>query len=216
MANILILVIIILTVLSGYRKNLFRNFFDFLSLFLAFVISLRHFGTFASFVGNLPGIKQVLALLQDKVLSQLSSMDSETVFNMAKLRELNMASEFNYFFEHGSFFKKKDTIVFSELSIGLVTNVLAIVILFTLTLFIVRLIGSFIENSNRMAGLTLIDRSGGMVFSLLKSFIYAAIIALVLQNIASFYNSGFLYDLYHKSALAKFFYEGGVASMFLR
>ncbi|WP_459129418.1 CvpA family protein [Guggenheimella bovis] len=216
MTDILILITILLTLFAGYRKNLFRNFFDFFSIFAALVVAFRLFGTFAGFVQKIPGISHILGAVQKGILSPLSSMDEETQFTLKQLHEINMTPEFNYFFKQGSFFREKESIVFTELAIQLITNIIAIILLYLLVFFLTRFIGGLIENSNKMAGLTSIDRTGGIIFSLLKSFIYASLIAIVVHSVASFYNSGLLYDLYHKSILAKFFYEDAMITFFLR
>ncbi|HHX04157.1 MAG TPA: hypothetical protein GX733_07715 [Tissierellia bacterium] len=213
--DLLILAITAVTLLLAYRKNLFRNFFDFVSLWAALHIGFRYFGEFAVRVEKLPGISHLIDFLKSSLFSKLDTLDEEAKFTLQELKNLNMSDEFNYFFEQGSFFKDKDQIVFSELSLGLVSNVLAIIILVVITLIVVRLLSSFFENSHRMAGLTSVDRVGGLVFSFLKAMVYAAVIVVVAKNIAMFFNSGILYDIYHKSSFASFFYEnGGILASF--
>lgn len=207
--DLLVLVLIVLTVFLGYRKNLFRNFFDFFSLLLGLMVAFKNYGRFAQTVENLPGIKQLLATLK-VFLGEKAGFDQDLSFTLESLQEMDFTKEYNFFFENGSFFRDQREILFSDLSIGLVTNVLAIILLFLGTTFVIRLLGSLIENSNKMAGLTAVDRAGGMIFSFLKALIYAAVIAVVVHNIAGFFNSGILYDLFHESAFAKFFYESGL------
>ncbi|MDI9471833.1 MAG: hypothetical protein GX260_01025 [Tissierellia bacterium] len=213
--DLIILAITAVTLLLAYRKNLFRNFFDFLSLWAALHIGFRHFGAFAVRVEKMPGVSHLLDFLRNSLFSKLDTLDEEAQFTLQELKNLNMSDEFNYFFEQGSFFQEKDQIVFSELSLGLVSNVLAIILLIIFTLIVVRLISSLFENSHRMAGLTTVDRAGGLVFSFLKAMVYAAVIVVTAKNIAMFFNSGILYDIYHKSLFAKFFYDyGGILANF--
>ncbi len=213
--DLLILALIAVTLLLAYRKNLFRNFFDFISLGGALFVGFRYFGEFAVRVEKLPGVSHLLDFLRNSLFSKLDTLDEEAQFTLQELKNLKMSDEFNYFFEQGSFFKEKDQIVFSELSLGLVSNVLAIILLVVGTLIIVRLLSAVFENSHRMAGLTSVDRLGGLVFSFLKAMIYAAVIVVVAKNIAMFFNSGLLYDIYHESSFAAFFYEnGGILTKF--
>lgn len=207
--DLLVIILIALTVFLGYRKNLFRNFFDFFSLLLGLVVAFKNYGRFAQIVEGFPGIKQLLAALK-VFLGEKAGFDQDLSFTLESLSDMDFTKEYNFFFENGSFFREQREILFSDLSIGLVTNVLAIILLFLGTTFVIRLLGSLIENSNKMAGLTSVDRAGGMIFSFLKALVYAAVIAVVVHNIASFFNSGLLYDLYHESAFAQFFYDSGL------
>lgn len=207
--DLFVLIVIALTVFLGYRKNLFRNFFDFFSLLMGLMIAFKNYGRFAQTVEGLPGIKQLLSTLK-VFLGEKAGFDQDLSFTLESLQEMSFTKEYNFFFENGSFFRDQREILFSDLSIGLVTNVLAIILLFLGTTFVIRLLGSLIENSNKMAGLTIVDRAGGMVFSFLKAMIYAAVVAVIVHNMASFFNSGLIYDLFHKSAFAKFFYESGL------
>ena len=207
--DLFVLIVIALTVFLGYRKNLFRNFFDFFSLLMGLMIAFKNYGRFAQTVEGLPGIKQLLSTLK-VFLGEKAGFDQDLSFTLESLQEMSFTKEYNFFFENGSFFRDQREILFSDLSIGLVTNVLAIILLFLGTTFVIRLLGSLIENSNKMAGLTIVDRAGGMVFSFLKAMIYAAVVAVTVHNMASFFNSGLIYDLFHKSAFAKFFYESGL------
>lgn len=212
--DLFIIILIGITMLLGYRKNLFRNFFDFLSLWLSLIVSFRYFGDFAEIVEKIPGISHLLEFLRTNLFTRLDVLDEEAQFTLQELKDLGMSEEFNYFFEQGSFFREKSRLVFSELSLGLVTNVLAIILLVVLTLVVVRLLSSFFENSHRMAGLTNVDRAGGLIFSFLKAMVYAAVIAVVVKNIAMFFNSGLLYDMFHESAFAQFFYDSGILVRF--
>lgn len=207
--DLIIILLMALTVFLGYRKNLFRNFFDFFSLIAGFVVAFKFYGTFANVVEGLPGVKQALAKIRDLLVDKLQ-FDNDVTFKMADINKMNVTEEYKSFFSNGSFFKRSEEIVFSDFSISLVTNVLAIILLFLITLFLVRFIGSFIENSNKMAGLTFIDRGGGVIFSFLKSLIYAGVLAVVVHNISMYFNSGILYDLYNGSSIAKFLFESGL------
>lgn len=207
--DLFVMILIVLTVFLGYRKNLFRNFFDFISLLLGLMVAFKNYGRFAETVEGLPGIKQLLAALK-VFLGEKAGFDQDLSFTLESLQEMDFTKEYNFFFENGSFFRNQREILFSDLAIGLVTNVLAIILLFLVTTFVVRLVGSLIENSNKMAGLTSVDRAGGMIFSFLKAMIYAAVVAVVVHNIASFFNSGLLYELFHDSAFAQFFYDSGL------
>lgn len=203
------LILIVLTVFLGYRKNLFRNFFDFFSLLLGLMVAFKNYGRFAQIVEGLPGIKQLLSTLK-VFLGEKAGFDQDLTFTLESLQEMDFTKEYNFFFENGSFFRNQREILFSDLAIGLVTNVLAIILLFLGTTFVIRLIGGLIENSNKMAGLTVVDRAGGMIFSFLKALVYVAIVAVLVHNIAGFFNSGLLYDLYHESRFAQFIYDSGL------
>lgn len=209
LTDLFVLILIALTVFLGYRKNLFRNFFDFFALLLGLMVAFKNYGRFAATVENLPGIKQLLATLK-VFLGEKAGFDQDLSFTLEDLQGMDFTKEYNFFFENGSFFRNQREILFSDLAVGLVTNVLAIILLFLATTFVIRFVGSLIENSNKMAGLTVVDRAGGMVFSFLKAMVYAAIIAVVVHNVAGFFNSGLLYDLYHKSNFAQFFYDSGL------
>lgn len=212
--DLMILVIIALTVIIGYRKNLFRNSTEFFSLAISLWVSFRYYGGFASIVEKLPGIKGFFNLFQKLLLSKLESFDKEINFTLEGLQRTGMSKEFNFFFKNGSFFKQKDTIVFSELTTGLILNVLSIIILFMLCIFIIRFLSSLYENSSRMPGAIPVERFGGVLFSFLKGLIYAAVIALVVSNISVFFNSGALYDLFYKSKIAMYLYDSGFVGLF--
>lgn len=203
------LIVIALTVFLGYRKNLFRNFFDFLSLLLGLMVAFKNYGRFAQIVEDLPGVKQLLASLKN-FLGEKAGFDQDLSFTLESLQEMDFTKEYNFFFENGSFFRNQREILFSDLSVGLVTNVAAIILLFLGTTFVIRIVGGLIENSNKMAGLTVVDRAGGMVFSFLKAMVYVAVVAVVAHNVAGFFNSGLLYDLFYESQFARFIYDSGL------
>lgn len=214
--DLLIIVIIALTVFLGYRKNLFRNFFDFISLLGAFFVSLRFYGSFATKLETLPVSRQFIDFINDNIIQRLSSFDAETKFTLDGFRSLEVSESFNFFFEQGNFFEKSNQITFTELSKGLLTNVMALVLLFILSLIVIRFIGSLVERVNKMAGLTITDRIGGVLFSFLKAMIYAGIIAVIVNNISAFFNAGILYDLYHESKFATFFFDSGLLDNLFR
>lgn len=194
----------------GYRKNLIRNFFDFLAVLLSIYVSSHYFGSFASVVVKVPGISHLIGFISKTFITKLEILDTETLFTLQAMQDMDLGKDFGVFFERGSFFREKSELVFSELSLALVSNVAAIVLLFLLTLFIVRFLGSFVENINKMAGLMGIERLGGLVFSSLRGFTYGLIVALIIHNVAGFFNSGLVYNLYHQSSFATMFYDSGI------
>ncbi|NLY36874.1 MAG: hypothetical protein GX046_06545 [Tissierellia bacterium] len=210
LADGIILFMVALSVLFGYRKNLIRNFFDFLAVIVSLYISSHFFGAFASFVVTVPGVSHLMKFISGTIISKLQSLDSETVFTLQGMKDLNLGQDFGAFFERGSFFTEKSELVFSELSLALVSNVAAIVLLFIASLFVIHLIGSFFENTNKMAGLMGIERLGGLVFSTLRGLSYGLVVALIVHNLAGFFNSGLVYDLYHQSSFATMFYDSGL------
>lgn len=214
--DLLIILIIAITVFLGYRKNLFRNFFDFISLLGAFFISLRFYGPFATKLETLPISRQFINFINENLIQRLSSFDAETRFTLEGFRSLEISESFNFFFEQGNFFENSNQITFTELSKGLLTNVMALVLLFVFSLIIIRFLGQLFERINKMAGLTLVDRFGGVLFSFLKAMIYAGIIAVIVNNLSSFFNAGLLYDLYHESRFATFFFDSGLLDNLFR
>ena len=210
LADGIILLLVLLSVLFGYRKNLIRNFFDFLSVIVSLFIASHYFGSFASIVVKVPGMSHLMSFINGTIISKLESLDTETSFTLQGMKALGLGNDFGTFFERGSFFTEKSELVFSELSLALVTNVAAIVILFVLSLFIINFLGSLLENSNRMAGLMGIERLGSLIFTILRGFSYGLVVAIIVHNMASFFNSGLVYDLYHQSNLATLFYDSGL------
>ncbi len=210
LADGIILFLVALSVLFGYRKNLIRNFFDFLAVLASLFIASHYFGSFANLVFKVPGIKQILGFISETVISKLESLDTETIFTLQGMKDLNLGQDFGTFFERGSFFTEKSELVFSELSLALVTNMAAMVILFVGSLFLIKLLGSIFENTNRMAGFMGIERLGGLIFSVLRGFTYGLVVAIIVHNLAGFFNSGLIYDLYHQSTLATLFYDSGI------
>ena len=61
-----------------------------------------------------------------------------------------------------------------------------------------------------MAGLMGIERLGGLIFTILRGFSYGLVVAIIVHNLAGFFNSGLVYDLYHQSNLATLFYDSGL------
>lgn len=210
LADGIIIFLVVLSMIFGYRKNLIRNFFDFLAVLLSIYVSSHYFGSFASVVVKVPGISHLIGFISKTVITKLEILDTETLFTLQAMQDMDLGKDFGVFFERGSFFREKSELVFSELSLALVSNVAAIVLLFLLTLFIVRFLGSFVENINKMAGLMGIERLGGLVFSSLRGFTYGLIVALIIHNVAGFFNSGLVYNLYHQSSFATMFYDSGI------
>ncbi len=212
--DILILVIIVFTILIGYRKSLFRNVSEFFSLAISLWVSFNYFGKFAASINKVSVFRSFFGFLNRIVFSKLSSFDEEIRFTLNELENTGMTKEFNLFFKNGTFFKEKGSLVFTELSQALVLNVLAIIILFVLTLLISRFVFSFFENTNRMPGAISIERVGGVVFSLLKGLIYGAIIALLVSNVAVFFKTGPLHDLFYSSKISLYLYNSGFVGFF--
>lgn len=210
LADGIIIFLVVLSMIFGYRKNLIRNFFDFLAVLLSIYVSSHYFGSFASMVVKVPGISHLIGFISKTFITKLEILDTETLFTLQAMQDMDLGKDFGVFFERGSFFREKSELVFSELSLALVSNVAAIVLLFLLTLFIVRFLGSFVENINKMAGLMGIERLGGLVFSSLRGFTYGLIVALIIHNVAGFFNSGLVYNLYHQSSFATMFYDSGI------
>lgn len=210
LADGIIIFLVVLSMIFGYRKNLIRNFFDFLAVLLSIYVSSHYFGSFASVVVKVPGISHLIGFISKTFITKLEILDTETLFTLQAMQDMDLGKDFGVFFERGSFFREKSELVFSELSLALVSNVAAIVLLFLLTLFIVRFLGSFVENINKMAGLMGIERLGGLVFSSLRGFTYGLIVALIIHNVAGFFNSGLVYNLYHQSSFATMFYDSGI------
>lgn len=206
----IILFLVVLSAIFGYRKNLFRNFFDFMAVLLSLAISTHYYGTFAEIVVKIPGISHIIGFINSTIISRLSALDTETKFTLDSLKQVGLGDDFAIFFEKGSFFREKSELVFSELSLGMVTNVLALVLLFVISLFIVHFISGLAENANRMPGLMGVDRFGGTIFAVLRGFTYGLVVALIVYNLAGFFNSGLVYDLYHKSSIATMYYESGI------
>ena len=146
----IILFLVLVSVIFGYRKNLFRNFFDFLAVLLSLAISTHWYGTFAGIVVKIPGISHLMNFINSTIISRLSALDNETSFTLEGLKQVGLGEDFAIFFERGSFFNEKSEIVFSELSLGMLTNVVSLVILFVLSLFIIHFISGLVENANRI------------------------------------------------------------------
>lgn len=210
LADGLILTLVVLSVLFGYRKNLIRNFFDFLGVLVSLFVASHFFGEFAAFVVKVPGMSHLMGFINSTIISRLETLDTETSFTLQGMKELGLGQDFGAFFERGSFFTEKSELVFSELSLALVTNVAALVILFVISLFVINFLGSLLENSNGMAGFMGIERMGSLVFTVLRGFSYGLVVALIVHNLAGFFNSGMIYDLYHQSNFATLFYESGL------
>lgn len=215
LADGIILFFVVLSIIFGYRKNLMRNFFDFLAVIISLYVSSHFFGAFANVVVKVPGMSHLMRFISGTVISKLQALDSETSFTLQGLKDLGLSQDFGTFFERGSFFTQKSELVFSELSLALVTNVAAIVLLFVASLFIIHFIGSFFENINKMSGLMGMERLGGLVFSTLRGLSYGLVVALIVHNLAGFFNSGLVYDLYHQSSFATMFYDSGLLKAIL-
>lgn len=211
----LILFLVVLSAIFGYRKNLLRNFFDFLAVLMSLYISSHFYGTFAGIVVKIPGISHVMNFLNNTIITKLTALDKETTFTLEGIKKVGLGEGFGTFFEKGSFFREKSELVFSELSLGMVSNVLSLVFLFILSLFVIHFISGLVENANRMPGLMGIDRLGGMIFAVLRGFTYGMILALIVYNLAGFFNSGLVYDLFHKSSIATMYYDSGLMKAIL-
>ena len=211
--DILLIVIVVFTVLKGSRKGFIRAFTEMISLIGAFFVSFKFYGSFASVVEKFPGMDMLRDLVDTEIAGKL--VDENAEITLSSMFERNMNSDLVAFFKHGSFFKTFETIDYTQLFVGMFVNVLAIVILFVATIFILKAVGAMLEGIVKMAGLGLLDRVGGVAFSLLKSVLYLIIISVLVYNVSTFFNSGFLYDIYHNSAIPKAFYESGVIDAIL-
>ncbi|PID82416.1 MAG: hypothetical protein CSB16_01575 [Clostridiales bacterium] len=212
--DIFILVIIIFTMLIGYRKSLFRNVSEFFTLAISLWVAFNFFGKFAGSLNKISAFRSFFAFLNRIIFSKLTSFDEEINFTLKELENTGMTKEFNLFFKNGTFFKEKGSLVFTELSQALVLNVLSIVILFVLTMLVLKFVFSFFENTSRMPGAINIERVGGIVFSLLKGLLYGAIIALVVSNIAVFFKTGPMHDLFYNSKISLYLYNSGFVGFF--
>lgn len=210
--DILAILIIVFVVIIGYRKNLINSFVDWLSIAGSLFISLRFFGSFTKVVRNTPIVSDILKVINDNIIVKIAEFDKEVTLTLDSFKTMKLSKEFIYFFKKSDIFKSKTEVPISELSLGLVINVGSIVLLFVICVFIFKFLIRFLDDSTNMAGLTTINKGGSAVFSILRSFVYISIIAIIVFNISIFFNSGFFYDLYHKSAILKAFYSSNLIS----
>ncbi len=157
-----------------------------------------------------PGINSILEMINVNVLSKLSSLDNEMEFSINSFKNMDFSKSVIYFFQKSSIFSASEKITFSELSMGLFINMVSVVVLFIITTFIFRTIFNSLDYMNKMAGLSTYEKFGSMLFSFMKSLVYATLIAFIVYNISVFFNSGALYDAYHSSTFAKLLYNNGL------
>ncbi len=210
--DILVLLIIVFTVLRAYRKTLGKNARDWASLAFSIWFTLRTYGKLSVIIAKLPIISNILGFINKNILVKIADIDNEVVYNFSKLKAMNLSKEFNYFFEKSSIFRNKQDIPFTEFSMGLAVNVASIIIIFLVTVLVIRLLFSTFDNVNSFAGTTSIEKPAGMLFGFLKSLVYVMIIAIIVHSLSTYYNSGLLYDQYHKSIIVKTLYESNLLS----
>lgn len=211
--DLIILIVVLITMLKAYRKPIMQCFLEWTTLVAGLWITLHNFGRFTRFVIKLPGINKILTLINENLLDKFTSIDSETTFTIAGFKEMKFSKEFIYFFEKSSIFANKPEVTFSELSLGLLINVISLILLFFIITFILKIIIGFIDDRTQMVGFNGIEKSGSVLFGFLKALIYAALIAMIVYNISTFFNAGFLFDEYHKSVFAKLIYDSGLIEM---
>ncbi len=208
--DLIIIAVILVTVFLGYRKSFIKSFSEWIGLSISLWITLHFFGSFTKFVEKIPGVKPIINMIDTTLLSKLSSLDKEMDFSIEAFKQMDFSKTVIYFFERSSMFSVKEKITFGELSIGLFTNMISIVLLFILTAFVLKAIFNSFDYINKMAGFTSYEKLGSILFSFMKSLVYATLIAFIVYNISVFFNSGVLYDAYHSSALAKLLYSDGL------
>lgn len=210
LVDLFIIVIIGIFTYIGYKKSFISSFTDWAGIGISLWITLHFYGMFAGVVRRLPGIKQIVIILKDSVLSKFNGADNEIKFNIASFTKMKLSKTMIYFFEKSDIFNGKDVINFTELSIGLFVNVLSIIILFFVTSIILKYILSYFDNYNIMAGFSLYQKLGSTLFGFMKSLIYATLIVFIVYNASTFFNSGAIYNMYHNSLLSKLLYSNGV------
>ncbi len=208
--DLIIIVVVLITVFLGYRKSFIKSFSDWVGLSISLWITFHFFGSFTKLVEKIPGINSIVGMIDKSLLSKLSSLDKEMDFSIEAFKKMDFSKTLIYFFERSSMFSVKEKITFSELSIGLFTNMISIVLLFILSAFILRAISNSFEYVNKMAGFTSYEKLGSILFSFMKSLVYATLIAFIVYNISAFFNSGVFYDAYHSSVFAKMLYNNGL------
>ncbi len=208
--DLIIIFVIVITVLLGYRKSFVRSFTDWVSVSVSLWFTLHNFGGFTKFIDKIPGINSIVNLIDVNLLSKLSSLDKEMDFSISSFENMNFSKTLLYFFKKSSLFSTSESVTFSQLSIGLFKNMISVIVLFIICSFILKAIFGSFEYVNKMAGFNTYQRAGSILFSFLKSIVYVTLIAFLVFNIASFFNSGILYDAYHSSTLAKILYNNGL------
>ncbi len=208
--DFIIIVIILITVFLGYRKSFVKSFTDWVGLSISLWITLHFYGSFTKTIEKIPGLSSIINLINVNLLSKLSSLDKEMDFSIQSFQQMNFSKSLIYFFEKSSLFESSPKITFSQLSIGLFTNMISIIILFILSSFILRAIFNSFEYINKIAGFNGFQKTGSMLFAFMKSLVYATLIAFLVYNVSVFFNSGVFYDAYHSSTLAKLLYNNGL------
>lgn len=199
--DLIIVAIIGLSALAGYKKGLIKVAFKLLSFILAIVISIMIYKPISDFIINRTPIDDTI---EATIAERLNASDttSEEINNFVS----------NYF----SNIKNASTAVIADTISNTIINVAVIIIVFIIAniiLILFKFIGDLI---GKLPLLKEVNNIGGLLYGILRGFVIIYILFAVLSIISPLANINGLLTLINKSIIANIMYNNNIIFMILK
>ncbi len=205
--DLILLIVIIFSIFTGYRKGFIVMLASFIGKFVALSISYFYYEPFKKFLVDFTGID---SFVSDKIKISLSNLGGHAAQSTVASSDLTAVSKMplpdsikeklmGYLTESASTLGR-------SVASSLTDFIMTIIAFFLLFLFIILFISILVRAMNLIAKLPVLNtfnKLGGIIFSLITTYILLTIAFLIITSFVSMEISSSLNEMIKHSVLAK-------------
>ncbi len=200
--DIIVVALILLSILLGYKKGLVKTAVSLVALIISLVVTIFLYNPIANFVVNVTNIDETI---ENEIYKKVLTMMEE---------EGNHQQEYL-----GITIKDADNGMLSSAAEGLAVNIVryaVFIILLIGTRILIRFLKSFASFISGMPILSQFNRIGGSIYGLLRGLLITYIVLILVQFVTKIEPENIAYKQVSDSIVTKMMYENNIINVFFK